>query len=67
MTMTDTSPVTVRFTNSTRAWYSSGATIRPSAQVGQSGQPSPDPVTRTAPPVTTMKPRATRATNVIRR
>ncbi len=62
--MTDTAPVTVRFTNSMRAWVSSGATIRPSAQVGQSGQPSPDPVTRTAPPVTTMNPRATGASRV---
>ena len=51
ITATDTSPVTVRFTNSTMAWYSNGATTRSSAQVGQSGQPRPEPVSRTAAPV----------------
>ena len=67
MTATETSPVTVRFTNSTMAWYSHGATTRSSAQVGQSGQPRPDPVRRTAPPVTTMNARAARARAVTRR
>ena len=57
----------MRFTNSTMAWYSSGATIRFSAHVGQSGQPSPEPVRRTAAPVTMMKASASRASSVTRR
>ena len=67
MTATDTRPVTVRFTNSTMAWYSSGATTRLSAHVGQSGQPRPDPVRRTAAPDTMMKASATSAIRVTRR
>jgi len=47
--------------------YSSGATTRFSAHVGQSGQPSPEPVRRTAAPVTMMKVRASRAKSVTRR
>ena len=43
-----------RFTNSTSAWYSSGATSWSSWQLGQSEQPSPEPVRRTAAPLTTM-------------
>ncbi len=67
MTATETSPVIDRFTNSTMAWYSQGATTRSRAHVGQSGQPRPDPVRRTAPPVTMMKARAAAARSVIRR
>jgi hypothetical protein len=59
--------VTVRFTNSTMAWYSQGATSRSSEQVGQSGHPRPDPVIRTAPPVTMMKATAAVASPVTRR
>ena len=66
-TATDTTPVIVRFTDSTSALYWSGGTTLPRAQVGQSGQPRPDPVRRTAPPVTTMAKRATTAAPVMRR
>ncbi len=58
MTARDTAPVTTRFPNSMTAWYCQGATTWLRAQVGQSGQPSPEPVRRTAAPVTMMKPSA---------
>ena len=54
MTSTDTTPVTSRFTNSTIGWNCRGATRRSFSQVGQSLQPRPEPVRRTAPPVTTI-------------
>ena len=44
---------------------SGGATTRLLSQVGQSGQPRPEPVMRTAPPVTMMKATAMAATRVI--
>ena len=61
-----TTPVKSRFTNSTRAWYSRSATKRSSEQVGQSSQPRPDPVRRTATPVTTIAASAHRAKRVSR-
>ena len=64
---TETAPVMSRFTNSTMGLSSSGATKRSCSQPGQSEQPRPDPVSRTAPPVTMMKHRATSAISVIRR
>ena len=66
MTASDTRPVIVRFTNSTMAWYSSGATSWFSSQVGQSEHPRPDPVRRTAAPVTMMNARAISARRVMR-
>ncbi len=65
ITATESRPVNVRFTNSTMAWYSTGATIRLFSQVGQSVQPRPDPVRRTAPPVTTITESRNSATRVI--
>ena len=67
MTAIDTRPVMVRLVNSTRAWYSSGATSRSCSHVGQSEQPRPEPVNRTAPPVTMMNTWAASANPVIRR
>ena len=40
---------------------------RPGSQLGQSGQPRPEPVRRTAPPVTITTASSTATTNVIRR
>ena len=65
-TATATTPVKSRFTNSTRAWYSRSGTNRSSVQAGQSEQPSPDPVRRTAVPVTTMAASDHRANRVSR-
>jgi hypothetical protein len=46
---------------------SSGVTTKlSSVQRGQVGQPSPEPVTRTAPPVTTIAPLATRLASATR-
>src|ERR1700722_11843280 len=39
-----------RLPNSTQAWYWSGATTPDAVQFGQSGQPRPEPVSRTAAP-----------------
>ena len=66
MTAIDTTPVNTRFTNSTIGFSSSGATSRPSLQFGQSVQPRPEPVRRTAAPVTMITPSDTRATSVMR-
>ncbi len=66
MTAIDTAAVTTRFTNSTMGWSCSGATSRPCSQLGQSVQPRPEPVRRTAAPVITMPTSDTRATKVIR-
>ena len=54
MTAIDTSPVTMRFTNSIQpcAPTSAVGARLPLVQFGQSGQPSPEPVRRTAAPVT---------------
>jgi hypothetical protein len=54
ITATETRPVMVRFVNSIIACFSNGATSRPLSQFGQSGQPSPEPVSRTAAPLTTI-------------
>ena len=62
-----TAVVITRFTNSTNAWYDAGATIELSVQRGQVGQPRPDEVSRTAPPVTTIAPSNTAAATVSRR
>ena len=71
ITTTDTSPVTSRLTYSMVAWpadsWNSWGASLPSAQVGQSGQPRPEPVTRTAPPDTMIAASRTSATNVTRR
>ncbi len=53
-----TSAVTTRFPNSIMAEYCQGATRWCWEQVGQSLQPRPDPVRRTAAPVTMMNPSA---------
>ena len=58
MTMTT---VTRRLPNSTRLWNCTGGVRWPTEQSGQSLQPRPDPVRRTAPPVTTMSAVRTRA------
>ena len=59
----------VRFTNSTHPWppVAPRGTSEPSSQVGQVGHPMPEPVSRTAAPVTTIAPSATRAAAVMRR
>ena len=62
----DTTPVNRRFTNSTMGWNSNSATNWSCSQVGQSEQPRPDPVSRTAAPLTTMVARARSANMVIR-
>ena len=67
ITATDTSPVMSRLTNSIMALTSSGATNWSCSQVGQSEQPSPDPVSRTPAPVTMMNARASAANRVMRR
>ena len=54
MTAKPTAPVNRRFPNSISAWYSSDATNWSSSQVGQSVQPSPEPVRRTEAPVRTI-------------
>ena len=61
-----TTPVNSRFRNSISAWYSRSATKRSSEQVGQSSHPRPEPVRRTAAPVTTMVARAHSANRVSR-
>ena len=66
ITASATTPVNSRFPNSIRAWYSRSATNRSSEQVGQSSHPRPDPVRRTAAPVTTMVASAHRANRVRR-
>ena len=57
----------VRFTNSIQplAPVAPRGMSEPSSQLGQVGQPIPEPVSRTAAPDTTMAPSATRATAVI--
>ena len=44
--------LTRRLPNSTQAWNWSGATTLVDVQAGQSLQPRPEPVRRTAPPLT---------------
>ena len=69
ITATDTTPVIVRLTNSIIAGASviSDGVSRPSSQLGQSVHPRPDPVSRTAAPVTTITANARSANSVIRR
>ncbi len=56
-----TTPVSIRLPNSISAWLeSSGVRLVPS-QRGQSGQPRPEPVTRTAAPVKTIRVHTTSA------
>ena len=62
-TTTSTTPMVIntftrRFPNSTQAWYCSGATMLVAVQLGQSLQPRPEPVRRTAPPLTIPTARA---------
>ena len=68
-TAIETEPVKTRLRNSTMALTS--AALRgvrwPGSQFGQEGQPRPEPVRRTAPPVTMMTARRTAAASVIRR
>src|SRR5207237_323872 len=46
-------PEMTRFENSTTAWYPVLGTRLPAVQFGQCGQPRPEAVSRTRPPVTT--------------
>ena len=61
---TSSTPVRVRLPNSMYLWKPSACStvgvIEPSTHSGHVGQPSPLPVTRTRPPVTTMPTSATR-------
>ena len=61
--MTISTPVSVRLPNSMNLWNPSSCAATgvsdPCAQVGQSGHPSPLPVSRTMPPVTMMRTSAT--------
>jgi hypothetical protein len=69
ITTSDTRPVTTRLTNSIMACESvadSGVRL-PGSQLGHSGHPRPDPVSRTDAPVTTMRARRTTATSAMRR
>ena len=67
ITAIDTAPVNMRLTNSTIAWPPSAplGVSRPGSQLGQSGQPRPEPVRRTAAPVTMMTARRKPATSTI--
>ncbi len=47
--------------NSTSGWYDAGATSEVSVHRGQVSHPRPEPVRRTAAPVTTISPIATAA------
>ncbi len=69
MTATDTTPVKRRLTNSITPWepVSPWGTKLSCSQRGHVEHPNPEPVRRTAAPVTTMIPSATRASSVIRR
>ena len=67
ITAIDTMPVINRFMNSTCLWNSSGATNWFCSQSGQSEHPRPEPVSRTAAPVTMMNDSASRANRVMRR
>ena len=61
--------VSVRLPNSIAEWKSSApcGVNESSVHRGQVGQPSPDPVSRTAPPVSTMPMLATRVAQPSRR
>ena len=69
MTVRETSPVKTRLTNSIMAFTSLAAwgVSRPASQFGHSGHPRPEPLSRTAPPVTMMTATRTMAANAMRR
>ena len=67
MTARATRPETMRLPYSTHAWPSRAGTNSVSVQPGQSVHPSPDPVRRTAAPVTTIAVSATSASNATAR
>ena len=54
ITATATTPVNSRLTCSMAAWFDDTSMSCSSLQLGQSTQPSPEPVRRTAAPVMTM-------------
>ncbi len=66
-TTTVSTTVTRRLPNSTREWNWRGGVRWPRVQSGQSEQPSPEPVSRTAAPVTTMSETMTREATQRRR
>ena len=53
--MTTRATVTIRLVYSIRGWMLMDPVTLPLKHVGQSGQPSPEPVRRTAAPVSTMR------------
>ena len=67
MTPTETSPVNSRLICSIAACLVATSTSCWSLHRGQSSHPRPEPVSRTAAPVTTMMHSSARATTVIRR
>ena len=66
-TTTVSTTVTMRLPNSTREWNWRGGVRWPRVQSGQSAQPSPEPVSRTAAPVTTISETMTREATQRRR
>ena len=62
-----TRPVNSRLICSIAAWFEETSMSRSSLHCGQSSHPSPDPVSRTAAPVTTITISATSAPTVIAR
>ena len=54
-TMTTRAPVTIRLEYSMNGWMLIDPVTLPLKHVGQSGQPRPEPVRRTAAPVRTMR------------
>src|SRR5271168_132724 len=65
-TATVSTTVTRRFPNSTRPWNCRAGVRCPTEHSGQSAQPSPEPVRRTAAPVSTMRAVRTRARTLSR-
>ncbi len=68
-TTTHTTSVSIRLVNSMIPWMPIAAVgaRSPPVQVGQVGQPRPEPVSRTAPPVTTISTLATRVAKAVQR
>ena len=68
-TRAQTRSVSIRLVNSMIPWTPIAAVgaRSPPVQVGQVGQPRPEPVSRTAPPVTTISTLATRVANAVQR
>src|SRR4029079_3689655 len=56
-------PEITRLVNSITAWYDADGTSWFASQVGQCGQPSPDAVSRTRPPVVTTSQSSARGTS----